>query len=355
MNLKRNCPICEDNKSSLLYNQKYADHFNHKIVCCKNCNFIFVKNIPSKKYYEKYYRDQSKYEGVREHEAHEDQSITKLLPFVKNNFSKDCKILDIGCSTGYLLSILKNEGYNNLLGIDPAPKCKNIAKEKYGLEVKTNDLGTFNSSSRYDFIILSMVLEHLVDIKKNIQKIKEILKNNGYLYISVPNASNFYLNPVEPFGEFSTEHINFFTEHSLHFLMRGFTNVLMESKDNSLYSIWKNGDAGVESIVKYIKLSKSKLDRIQTKIDSLSEKVIVWGAGALSQRLLSTTNIKDKIIFFVDSNPNLQNNKLDKIPIYSPDVIAENTSPILISSYNFSKEIVKTIKRKKYANKIICF
>lgn len=351
----RNCPICGNKKFSFLYKQKYTSHFNHKIVCCKKCDFIFVENIPSKKYYEEYYRSQSKYEGVREHEVHEDQSISKLLSFTKKRILKDAEILDIGCSTGYLLSVLKKVGYKNLLGIEPALKCKKIAKEKYGLKVETSDLNTFNSSKKYDLIILSMVLEHLVEVKNSIKKIKKLLKNDGYLYISVPSTSNFYLNTIEPFGEFSTEHINFFTESSLCFLMRGFTNVLMESQNNGLYSIWQNGDAGIRSIKKYVELSNFKLKKIQEKIDTLSEKVIVWGAGALSQRLLSTTNIKDKILFFVDSNTNLQGAKLDKIPIYSPDVLIKYKYPILVSSYNFSDEIIRIIKSNNYTNQVLTF
>jgi len=355
MNKIRNCPICGDANFSLLYNQKYTAHFNHKVVCCKKCNFIFVGNIPSKKYYEAYYKNESKYEGIREHEAHEDQAIQELLCFVKKDISKKAKILDIGCSTGYLLSVLKSEGYKNLLGLEPAPKCKKIAKEKYGLRIETINLNNFSSSIKYDLIIFSMVLEHLVDIRESIKKIKNLLSENGYLYISVPDTSSFYLNTIEPFGEFSTEHINFFTESSLYLLMRGFTNVLMKSVNNGLHSVWQKGDAGVKSIKEYICLSKIKLEAIQKKIDLLPKKVIVWGAGALSQRLLSTTNIKNKILFFVDSNPNLQGAKLGNIPIYSPNIIEKNKQPILVSSYNFSEEIIRTIKNKKYTNKILTF
>ena len=320
---------------------------------CKNCDFIFVGNIPSKEYYIKYYKKQSKYEGVRKHDIHEDQITFELLAFVRKNISKNSNILDIGCSTGYLLSVLKKDGYKNLLGIEPAPKCKEIAKNEYNINVKTVDLENFNSSIKYDLIILSAVLEHLVEIKESIEKIKNLLTDDGYLYIGVPDTSNFYLNTIEPFGEFSTEHINFFTESSLYFLMRGFTNVLIKTDSKSLHSFWQKGDIGVKSVLKYIDLSESKLKIIKKQINSLSKKVIVWGAGALSQRLLSTTNIKNKIVFFVDSNSNLQGAKLDGIPIYSPDVIKNYKYPILISSYSFSEEILKIIKNKKLSNKVL--
>ena len=37
-----------------------------------------------------------------------------------NKFSKDSKILDIGCGNGFFLNQLKNRGYTNLAGVDIA-------------------------------------------------------------------------------------------------------------------------------------------------------------------------------------------------------------------------------------------
>ncbi len=66
----RNCPLCGSNNKNVLYKQKFAERFSHRIVFCNNCSFIFVDNTPSNKYYKKYYRSESKYEGVRAHEEH---------------------------------------------------------------------------------------------------------------------------------------------------------------------------------------------------------------------------------------------------------------------------------------------
>jgi len=353
--ISRKCPLCMNRKRVYLYNQRFSSQFSHKIVSCSNCNFIFVENIPSIKYYNDYYENQSKYEGVREHEVYEDQATEELVSFVKKELPFKSKILDVGCSTGYLLSTLKKFGYTNLSGIEPSSKCQKIAKKKYGLNIISTTLAEFKSLEKYDLVIISMVLEHLVKLKESIRKIKSLLNENGYVYIVVPDTSSFYLNTKEPFYEFSTEHINFFTESSLYLLMQGFRNIKMKSKDCNLFSIWQKGDPGIKSILKYIDISKTNLNILKKKIDSLPEKVIVWGAGALSQRLLSTTKIKDKILFFVDSNPKLQGTYLEDIPIYSPNIMINYHESILISSYNYSKEIKNIIKKKKYYNEIISF
>ena len=148
--MTRNCPICEKSKYKLLYVQKFSGHFNHKIAACLECGFVFVVNTPSKIYYEQYYNQESKYEGVRQHESHEENTLKEIITFLSKNIKKNCLILDIGCATGSLLSKIKQKGYRNVLGIDPAPKCKLIARKKYNIDVKTTNLNHFHSKTKYD-------------------------------------------------------------------------------------------------------------------------------------------------------------------------------------------------------------
>lgn len=350
--LARNCPLCNTDNNVILYTQIFSGHFSHTIVGCKNCNFIYVANTPPQEYYIKYYKKESKYEGVRKHEAHEEITKKEINKFLNKNIKKNARILDVGCSTGSLLFYIKNKGYKNVSGIDPAPKCKLVAKKQYGLDVATYDLDSFHPKKKYDLIILSQVLEHLIDVKESIKKISSWLKDDGYIFIGVPNAEKFYLNFKEPFGEFSTEHINFFTEASLYFLMNNFKNVSMKSDDLVLFSVWKKLTQNNNKFLNYIKLSEKKLTKMQKVINKLPQDTIVWGVGALTRRLLATTQLRDKVLFFVDSSSNLTGKSIDGLQIYNSDILKEYNNPIFISSYKFKDEIIKDIESKKYSNKI---
>jgi len=352
---ERNCPICDSKKNSLIYRQNYAENFFYNIVSCKRCGFLFVNNILSQKYFDKYYKEQSKYEGVREHETHEKITSKEIIGFLHRNLKKNIKILDVGSSTGSLLWEIKKNGYKNLFGIDPAPKCREIAKNKYGLNIETTDLITFSSKTKFDFIILSQVLEHLVNLRESIDKLYSLLNKDGYLFIGVPDAGRFHIDFQEPFGEFSPEHINFFTESTLSYLMGNFTNVLTRSDNTILISIWRKNIRGEDSITRYVKNSRKKLINLKKKIDSLPKKIIVWGVGELTKRLLLTTDIKKKILFFIDSDPKLINKSLAKINIYSFTKLKDYNEPILISSFRYKSEIIKLIKKLGYRNKIISF
>lgn len=351
----RNCPLCDSKNYELLYTQQFADHFSHDICSCKKCGFVFVRNTPAQKYYDEYYRKMSKYEGVRGHESHYEETYKVISSFMKKNIKKTAHILDIGCSSGYLLWLLKKLGYKNVYGFDPAPACKNIAKEKYGIAMETAEIENFTTEKKYDFIILSQVLEHLRDVQKSIEKITSFLSDDGYFFIGVPDTGRFHEDFEEPFGEFSTEHINFFSESSLYQLMKHFTRRMMHSDKKALLSVWQKDSEGKRSMRQYIQKSQAKMDHIESVIKSIPKNTIVWGAGALTQRLLLTTNIKSKIYKFVDRNKNLIGKKLEGIEIISPETLHTYSNPVLISSFRFKDEIKQFMKEKKYKNRIFTF
>jgi len=355
MNNKRLCPLCAGNKSKLLHKQKFANYFNHEIAICFNCSFVFVRSIPPISFYITYYTSASKYEGVRQHETHNDATKKFLKPFISKNISKKASILDVGCSTGYILGFLKRLGYKNLHGLDPAPECKRIIKEKYNISINTSDLEGFKTKKKYRFIILSQVLEHIVGINQAIDKLYSLVEDKGYIFMGVPGIDGFSEELEEPFGEFSTEHINFFSLGSLSYAMRRFTLVDSLYKKNVLLTLWKKQLPDLVAISNYIEKSEHKLNKIKKLIDTIPDKLLVWGAGSLTQRLLETTDISKKVVKFIDSDKKLWEKKLNGIEIISPDKAFSYKEPILISSFRFKDEIYVYIKRKKLTNKIITF
>jgi len=311
----RPCPICFSQKFIPLHEQSFSGHFTHNIVKCNDCGFVFVNNTPPQAFYDKYYTEESKYEGVRQHEAHETTTKRVLLQYLRLHVHKNAEILDVGCSTGSFLAFLKNKGYSHVVGIDPAPECKRVAKEKYGILVETKNIDNYNPKKKFDVVILSQVLEHLVHVRTSIEKIKSYLNDDGYLFIGVPDAGRFHQQFDEPFGEFSTEHINFFTENSLDITMRGFDRALMKSDGKALFSSWRNTKGEEDAIEEYIRKSTVKQGRVNRVIHSLPRRVIVWGVGALTRRLLLTTSLKKRVKFFVDSSPNLVGKMIEGLNI----------------------------------------
>ena len=346
----RKCPICEADSNQILFTQIYSKTIKHKIVCCNNCGFVFVKNAKPQTFYNRYYKDMSKYEDTRDQKLHD-----KSAEIIARYAHYTDRILDIGCSTGHLLYLLKNKGFKELLGVDPAPQCRIVAKKLYNINVKTNSIDSFKPKEKYDFIILSTVLEHLSELRKSIKKITTLLSNDGKIFISVPNASSFFENVKEPFYEFSPEHVNFFSQKHLDMLLPEFSCIYLEADRVAIYSIWKKAGSLKDSVRKYINLSNLKLEKIRKVVDQLPKKTIIWGTGALTRRLLHTSNLRKKTMMLVDRNAKIIGKKVENIKVITPEELSSYSQPILISSFKFKDEILAEIKSRKLKNRVITF
>ena len=104
-------------------------------------------------------------------------------------FSKDAKILDVGCSSGVLLTELKNQLFNplNLYGIDVSEKAIQACHDRGFTNTSVMDAQELNLKERpFDILIASDCLEHLEDDVKALTSWRSQLKEDGTLFIFVP-------------------------------------------------------------------------------------------------------------------------------------------------------------------------
>lgn len=240
---ERKCPVCNNNEKRLLFKQHFSSISNstlmngYDVVACKLCGFCFADQIPTQERFDIYYREMSKYEGnnqdVQENRYDLERfsrMVSYIVPFLENY---QIRIVEIGCATGLLLSLIKKKCYENIIGVDPSPSCSETAKKLYGISVLTNTLSNLSIEKQsVDFLILSGVLEHIKELDTSLQQLWDVLTPNGNIYIGVPDASKYINSEDAPFQEFSIEHINFFGPTSLTNLMskNGFT--LVDYKQN---------------------------------------------------------------------------------------------------------------------------
>lgn len=390
----RKCEICSANKNKKIYKQNFIiannnskiNNDNYDVLACSRCGFLYASNIPPQAKYDLFYKENKKYtyfkkvnsipKAVKEANLYYFSKIDKFLNKENNKINKKrIEILDIGCANGYLLHIFKKNGYKNLHGIDPSPECKILAKNLYGLEIESATISELDIAKKFDLVIISNVLEHLEELNKTIYKIRNLLKENGLLFMSVPDVNNFTKITREPFLEFSLEHINYFTRISLLNLLGKYklANLHFESKKMiafggyTLNSFWKltnnnhkliNDKFGYDKILKYVGLSKLKLLKLQKKIDVLvksKEDVVLWGTGSLTSKLLCSTNLrKASIKFCVDNNRSLINKEISGYKILNPKVLLNKNYTVLICSYVYEQEIKKTLKKEYgYKGKIL--
>lgn len=115
--------------------------------------------------------------------------LAQFLPI-----SKDSIILEVGSAMGHNLYSLKRLGYNNVVGIDISKECADFCMSAgFNSTLIKNEEEFYNiNQNQFDVVILYDVLEHYfpIDGISLLVNIKKVLKYNGVLIISLPNANH---------------------------------------------------------------------------------------------------------------------------------------------------------------------
>lgn len=105
---------------------------------------------------------------------------------VKKFIDKDFNILDLGCREGGYLRLLKNNGFENLTGVDISPSAVSICGDD--INCICDDMARFLDSTTtiYDYIHMSHILEHFPYPKLLMNKVKNRLSDRGIVFIEIP-------------------------------------------------------------------------------------------------------------------------------------------------------------------------
>jgi 2-polyprenyl-3-methyl-5-hydroxy-6-metoxy-1,4-benzoquinol methylase len=346
----------------------------YDVVICRGCGFGYADRIPSQAALDRYYREMSKYENLEDGGRPSAEDVARFrafLPAVQRAApSREARILDVGCSTGGLLAVLRDAGYRHVAGLDPSPACAEAAQRLYGIEVLTSTLSALpRLGRRFDLLILAGVVEHVRDARPLLSSLPGVLSGEGTVLISVPDAVRIASSGSGPFQEFSTEHISFFSLTSLGNLlsMAGFSLVwsqhstyphrhpavapavdaVFEPRNGAPAAIVPDADTE-PALVEYIRESQAIDARLRGKLDAIlaaGQPILVWGTGTHTLRLLATSRLAEaRIAAFVDANPHYQGKTLHGAPILSPADVATMTEPILISSRTCQQDIRRLIR-----------
>jgi len=221
-----NCPVCEKYNNSILYCKEEnlaAEKFSYHILRCNNCSHLFSFPLPAFEESDTIYeeskaiflndlkRTNKKIKKLksfwrkfvlREYLGYKKAPSRRILKylcalflsrFTSLNllpFHKEGRILDVGCNNGLYLHLLKNLGWQ-VWGVEIDKNACKLAKE-LNINMFCGNLEEAGfSESFFDVVRLNQVLEHIPDPKKTIKEARRILKKDGKLYISVPNARSF--------------------------------------------------------------------------------------------------------------------------------------------------------------------
>lgn len=99
-------------------------------------------------------------------------------------------ILDVGCAGGFLATALDSKKYQ-IIGIDKDTSWRDSKalreyEKVYWIDLEKTDFKELEGQ-RFDFIVCADILEHLNNRKKILEKLKNLLRDDGYLVVCIPN------------------------------------------------------------------------------------------------------------------------------------------------------------------------
>lgn len=175
--------LCGFDEYSKLFERKDANH-NFEIIKCKNCGLVRTFPIPN------YTREKYRNYGIDRYIRNKKLAVSFMKMIFKEvrKFKTKGRLLEVGCSLGYFLEIAKNNGFN-IRGIELDDRAVNYANNILGKGVvlqSTLEQANF-PNNYFDIIVVSHVLEHLIDIPNFLKEIKRILNRQGIIVIASPN------------------------------------------------------------------------------------------------------------------------------------------------------------------------
>jgi methionine biosynthesis protein MetW len=134
------------------------------------------------------------------------------------------RVLDVGCGSGAITSILKEVTGAVIIGVEPDSERAQKARER-GLKVINAYFSTDIAKEHgpFDFVVFADVLEHLANPAAVVFLAKESLKPEGAILASVPNAAHLYsridllrgIFRYDECGIMDATHLRWFTTDSI--------------------------------------------------------------------------------------------------------------------------------------------
>lgn len=220
-----------------------------------------------------------------------------------SSLTENKKVLDLGCNTGYGTEILFKSS-NNIIGVDVSERAILSAKNKYshlginfqlidGVQLPFND-------NEFDVIVSFQVIEHIVDYEKYMNELKRVLKPQGIVIFTTPNAL-LRLDPgMKPWNKF---HVREFNHSELKSLLKTFfpqVSILGLFAREPLYSIELNRVKQARNYAreKQEQIAHSSSISLRTRVKRIIPKFIlsaVRGIQRFPRNVFKPKNSKSKV------------------------------------------------------------
>ncbi len=171
----------------------------YRLLYCPGCDLGFVDPMPKPEELTAFYANEDYFEGGHEGFGFENQKQTgdtlresllggwPYLDRLEQIVAPRGKILDVGCGTGFRLSVAKARGWE-AYGVELSEYASSVGRDHYGLNVQNCRLADANfEPAFFDAIMINAVLEHVPDPVRLLGEAVKLLRPGGGMAILLPH------------------------------------------------------------------------------------------------------------------------------------------------------------------------
>ena len=238
------CLICKGETFQKL-SEKDRYGLYHPVVICLTCGLIQNNPRMTQHSFDQFYNSGHRRLYVGTEEVTEEYLTGRynagkpIAEYISKYVTiHNSKILEVGCGSGAILKYLQDKGAT-VKGIDLSEEYLEHGRKKYQIDLECTDLLNFQSNEKYDIIIYSDVLEHILNINEHLAKIRLLLAEEGVLYIKVPGVKRTHVNYNFDFlNSLQNAHVYYFSLTTLRNLLQ-LSGFALLSGNEDVQSIWQ--------------------------------------------------------------------------------------------------------------------
>lgn len=165
-----------------------------RTVVCRECGLVMTNPRMTQESYDyfychvfgKLYRGDEGAEAIEARYRARYGSGKQICEFIEKYCDTPIRnVLEIGCAAGGNLTYFYEKGYE-VTGIDLDDEYLDYGRSQ-GLDLRQGHSSKLvEEGKKYDLIILCHVFEHFLDIENELAVVRDLLAENGVLYIEVP-------------------------------------------------------------------------------------------------------------------------------------------------------------------------
>ncbi|MDP9283057.1 MAG: class I SAM-dependent methyltransferase [Chloroflexota bacterium] len=142
-------------------------------------------------------------------------------------------LLEVGAGAGFALKAARDAGWDGH-GLELSGAAAAWARQRFGVDIAVGGVDDVHDHERWDVIAAFQTIEHLVDVRAALRRVREALRWRGVVFLTTPDHGSLSRRAFRRFWlSYRPEHLVYFDQRSLRRLLEeeGFRVELIGADD----------------------------------------------------------------------------------------------------------------------------